>query len=99
MDCIIYSDRETDPEDEFLGWTSATYDAVVDLYDTGDWKFTSTDIPPEEAVRSDYTTGTRTLSRSSLSEDTDSAADWHTTPTGGKSFGEANTDEVYVHQE
>ncbi|OQY35368.1 MAG: hypothetical protein B6241_02440 [Spirochaetaceae bacterium 4572_59] len=96
QDGVIYSDREADPEDELLGWTSRTFDAAADLYEIGSWEFSSEDISPEEAVPSGYTTGTRTLSRSSSSEDTDSAADWHTTPTGGKTFGYENTNDIYI---
>lgn len=96
QDGVVYSDREADPEDEQLGWTSRTFDAAADLFEMGSWKFSSEEIPPEEAVRSEYTTATRTLSRSSSSEDTDSAADWHTAPTGGKTFGYENTNASYI---
>ena len=96
LDAVIYSDREPDPEDDLLGWTSRTFDAAADLFESGDWLFSSEDISPLEAVRSEYTTGTRSLCRSSSSFDSDSAADWHTVPTGGKTFGEINSDDVYV---
>ncbi len=96
LDCVIYSDRDPDPSDEKLGWTSATFDAVCDAYQRGMWKFSSEDISPSEAVSSDTTTGTRSLCRSSASEDTDRKDDWHTVPTGEKSFGGVNTDEVYT---
>ena len=96
LDGVIYSDREADPEDDRLGWTSRTFDAAADMYESGDWLFSSEEISPREAVRSDYTTATRSLCRSSSSEDSDRSADWHTVPTGGKSFGEMNSDEVYI---
>ncbi len=98
LDCIIYSDREPDPSDDKLGWTSATFDAVCDAYQRGYWNFSTPDVSPGEAVRSEETTGTRSLCRNSSSDDTDTCADWHTVPTGGKSFGEENTDEVYSSQ-
>jgi hypothetical protein len=96
MDCVIYSNREPDPDDDKLGWTRGTFDAVADLYQSGDWKFSDENISPREVVRSDYTTGTRSICRSSTSNDTDSSEDWHTVPTGGKSFGSVNSDKVYV---
>ena len=96
LDCVIYSDRESEPSDDKLGWTSATFDAVCDAYQRGLWDFSSEEISPSEAVRSEKTTGTRSLCRSSDSEDTDRNEDWHTVPTGEKSFGGVNTDEVYT---
>ncbi|MDC7241120.1 MAG: hypothetical protein PQJ50_12260, partial [Spirochaetales bacterium] len=96
MDGIVYSDRTSDPEDDYLGWTSRTFDAAADLYDEGGWRFSSRQIPPEEAVYSGYTTATRSLCRSSDSRDSNSSADWHTVPTSSKSFGLANTDEVFI---
>lgn len=96
QDGVVYSDRSSDLEDDYLGWTSRTFDAAADLFEGGDWRFSSELIPPEEAVASQYTTGTRSLCRNSNSTDSNSKNDWHTVPTGGKSFGTVNTDEVYV---
>ena len=96
MDCVIYSDREPDPEDDKLGWTTATYDAVADIYQSGGWVFSSEDISPLETVSSDGTTGTRSICRNSQSKDSNSKSDWHIVPTGEKSFGEINTDAVYT---
>jgi len=99
LDGVIYSNRAPDPEDALLGWTTRTFDAAADLYESGAWRFSDEDISPLEAIRSDYTTGTRSLCRSSASEDTDSSGDWHTVPTGGKTFGEINRDEVFIPPE
>ncbi|MDC7235484.1 MAG: Ig-like domain-containing protein [Spirochaetales bacterium] len=96
LDGVVYSERSSDLEDDRLGWTSRTFDAAADLYREGEWLFSSELIPPEEAIASHYTTGTRSLCRSSSSDDTNSQEDWHTVPTGEKSFGRANTDETYV---
>lgn len=96
QDGVIYSERSSDLEDDTLGWTSRTFDAAADLYEGGFWIFSSELIPPEEAIGSHYTTGTRSLCRSSNSVDSDRKEDWHTVPTGGKSFGRANSDETYV---
>lgn len=96
QDAVVYSERSSDPEDDYLGWTARTFDAAADLFEEGEWKFSSEMIPPEEAVSSHNTTGTRSLCRDSSSGDSDSNADWHTVPTGGKSFGYPNSDEIYI---
>lgn len=96
QDAVVYSERVSDLEDDRLGWTSRTFDAAADLFEGGDWLFSSELIPPEEAISSHYTTGTRSLCRSSDSTDSNRNDDWHTVPTGGKSFGSSNSDEIYV---
>lgn len=96
VDAAVYSDREPDPQDDYLGWTSRTFDAAADVYREGGWKFSSGAISPGEAIPSHHTTGTRSLCRNSNSEDSDSSSDWHTVPTGKKSFGGINTDEEHV---
>jgi hypothetical protein len=96
QDGVVYSERVSNLEDDRLGWTSRTFDAAADLFQGENWVFSSELIPPEEAIASHYTTGTRSLCRSSNSTDTDRKEDWHTVPTGGKSFGTANSDEIYV---
>ena len=95
-DAAVYSERDPDPEDDYLGWTSRTFDPAADVYREGGWDFSSEAISPAEAILSLYTTATRSLCRSSGSGDTDCAADWHTAPTSGKTFGEVNTDEEYI---
>ncbi len=96
LDGMVYSDREADPEDDYLGWTSRTFDPVGDLYREGGWKFSSEALDPSEAVYSGYTTATRSLCRDSASGDSDTNRDWHTVPTSEKSFGSINTDDVYA---
>lgn len=96
QDAVVYSERSSDLEDDYLGWTSRTFDAAADLFEGGDWEFSSELIPPEEAISSHYTTATRSLCRASDSTDTNSKNDWHTAPTSGKTFGSVNTDEIYI---
>jgi hypothetical protein len=52
-------------------------------------------LRPEDAVDPEDSTATRSMSRGSDGADTDTAADWHITPTSGYTFGGPNTDEVY----
>ena len=95
-DAAVYSERLPDPEDDYLGWTSTTFDPAADVFQEGGWNFSSEAISPAEAIPSHDTTATRSLCRDSRSTDTDGSTDWHTVPTGGKTFGEENTDEVYI---
>ncbi|QEN09493.1 hypothetical protein EXM22_16445 [Oceanispirochaeta crateris] len=96
LDGVVYSDRDPDPENDYLGWTSRTFDAAADLYESGAWEFSNESISPKEAIPSHYTTATRSLCRNSTSFDSNSNADWHTVPTSSKSFGGVNTDEEFV---
>ncbi len=98
MDGVVYSNRTSDPEDDRLGWTAATFDPAADIYEEEGWDFSSEMIPPEEAAYSGYFSATRSLCRSSDSRDSNSSADWHTVPNSSKSFGWVNTDEEYTPQ-
>lgn len=95
QDCLIYTNRQDDPNHDNLGWTSRVWNQIAGLPDQA-WEGLDDGPLPSEALWVDDSTGTRSLCRSSLSEDNNRASDWHTTPTGGSSFGEANTDESYV---
>jgi len=94
VDCMIYTNRELDAADEKFGWTSSIYKQLKTL-DEGVWQSQGEFITPADALWGDDSTGTRSLCRDSSSTDTDSASDWHTVPTGKKSFGSINNDEEY----
>ncbi len=96
QDGVVYSNRSGDPEDRYLGWTASVFDGVCQMNGAGQWLFSSDLVPPEEAVSSKYTTATRSLCRSHPPEDTNRAEDWHTVPTGKKSFGKANNNSIYA---
>lgn len=96
MDAVPYSDRVTADSEDYRGWTSTTFDMIEDLSFTEAWRGTEGFVKPEDAVSSSGTTGTRSICRNSLSEDTDSRDDWHIVPTGEKSFGEVNSDDFYI---
>lgn len=99
MDRIVYTNRTADPLDQYLGWTSTLWSQVEEMSlftpSQRGWVFQGEYLLPEEAVSSSYSTSTRTLCRSSLSEDSDSWNDWHTGITSGSSFGEVNSDDLY----
>lgn len=96
IDGVIYSNRTSDSDDRYRGFGSkATMQRADTLADLGGWLFEGELIAPEDAINSDATTSTRSLSRASSSADTDSAADWHTVPTRGATFGAPNSDAVH----
>lgn len=96
LDGVLYSNRTSDSDERYRGFGSkATMLRADRLAELGGWKFAGERIAPEDAVSSAATTSTRSLNRDSSNTDTDSAADWHTVPTRGASFGAVNSDEVH----
>ncbi len=92
MDAVVYSNRFSDSDEKYQGFGSTLMlEKVKYLVGEGAWG----SLKPEGAVRSTKTTATRSACRASVPKDTDSAADWHTVPTSGSTFGEVNSDEVY----
>ena len=96
IDGVIYSNRTSESDDRYRGFGSkATMQRADTLAELGGWQFAGELIAPEDAVDSDATTSTRSISRDSAATDTDSAADWHTVPTRGATFGAPNSDAVH----
>jgi hypothetical protein len=97
LDGVLYSTRTSESDEEYRGFGSAaTLARAEELVLSGGWVAAEESIRPEDGVNPEGTSGTRSLSRSSASTDTGSAADWHVTPLRGATFGEVNVDEVYV---
>lgn len=95
-DALLYSARTSESDTKYGGFgTQALYDQARDLAAAGAWSVEGS-VRPEDAARSEGATSTRTLCRSSDSQDTESAADWHVVPTKGSSLGTINTDSVYA---
>ena len=94
-DAVLYSNRINDPDDTYFGWTSTVFSAVQDIADEQGWTFSSLIPLPEETVYCENSTATRSICRNSSSQDCNSKEDWHVVPTGGRSFGYRNTDEIY----
>ncbi|HPE88412.1 MAG TPA: Ig-like domain-containing protein [Spirochaetia bacterium] len=96
LDAVAYSERYADSDTAYGGFgTAALRDRVAEIAAAGAWA--ASDPPrPEDCARSTGTTSTRSLCRSSASDDTDSGADWHVVPTRGSTIGAANSDEAYV---
>ncbi len=99
MDRVIYTNRAGKDKDKYEGWTSTLWPQIEELSAMEEarrgWYMEGAVITPEEGIPSGQTSSTRSLCRSSLSDDKDSRDDWHTVPTGNSSFGRPNTDEVY----
>ena len=96
LDGVLYSNRTSDSDSRYRGFGSkATMLRADRLAELGGWQFSGERIAPEDAISSAATTSTRSLNRDGSATDTDSAADWHTVPTRGSSFGAANSEEVH----
>ncbi len=97
IDAVVYSNRTSDSDSNYGGFGSRdVYERVLELEPSGQWKRNGAHIAPEDAVDPDPSTATRSMCRGSNAGDSDSRADWHITPTSGSTFGEVNSDEVYV---
>ena len=96
-DGVLYSNRTSASDSLYRGFGSAaTLDRAEELAGEEGWSAAQEGIRPEDAVNPDSSTATRSLCRSSDSRDSDCAADWHTVPTRGSTFGTMNSDERYV---
>ena len=97
LDALLYSARTSASDTKYGGFgTQALLDQARELVSEGAWKIVEAEVRPEDAARSEGTTSTRTICRSSDSGDTDCAADWHIVPTKGSTVGGPNSDAVYV---
>lgn len=97
LDALLYSTRLADPTDENRGFGTAEqlrlFDAVVRV---GGWVIGGEQATPSDGFNPEDSTATRSISRTSDGRDSDSAADWHITPTRGATPGAPNTDEQYA---
>lgn len=96
LDAVIYSNRSYEPEARYGSFgTKAAQVMIEEVVNDGGWVSSGDHVRPEDAVDPEDSTATRSISRSSASVDSDSAEDWHITPTSGATFGTVNTDDVY----
>jgi hypothetical protein len=97
VDGVLYSNRTSDSDEHYRGFGSRdVMERADELVAAGAWTAAGTEVAPEDAVNPDPSTSTRSLARASSGADSNSAADWHVTPTRGLTPGATNTDEVYV---
>lgn len=95
IDAVPYSNRVTADSEDYRGWTSTTINMIEELSFLDVWQNTEGFIRPEDAASSEGTTGTRSICRNSVSEDSNKREDWHIVPTGEKSFGLSNSNNIY----
>ncbi|MFW5688769.1 MAG: hypothetical protein ACOC1U_04275 [Spirochaetota bacterium] len=96
IDAVLYSNRTSASDEHYRGFGSRKVMERADaLFAAGAWRATGPLVAPEDAVNPEPSTATRSMARASSPEDTNTAADWHITPTRGLSAGFENTDEVY----
>ena len=97
MDAVLYTNRTSESDTNYRGFGSSKFMLQADeIAEAEGWTFDEDEIAPEDCVWSADSTATRSICRSSTSEDTDGKGDWHTVPTSKFSFGKENSDEIYV---
>jgi hypothetical protein len=100
LDGVLYSNRTSDSDEKYGGFgTLDAWERARELAADCGWLISGDRVRPEDAVSPEGSTGTRSICRGSGvadSTDTDTAADWHIVPTLGFTFGEENSDEIYV---
>jgi hypothetical protein len=97
LDGVLYSNRTSGSDERYGGFgTADSLERAQELVADGGWTISGEGVRPEDAVSPEGSTGTRSICRDSLSTDTDTAADWHIVPTRGFTFGEENSDELYI---
>lgn len=97
LDGILYSDRTSQSDERYRGFgTLDALERAEELAAEGGWMLAEDPVRPEDSVSPEGSTGTRSICRDSASTDSDTAADWHIVPTLGFTFGEENSDAVYL---
>lgn len=96
LDGILYTSKVFEEGMKYNGFgTSLMLNKVKELVSGGGWKIAGAEPYPSDGFDPSKATSTRTICRSSTSADTDTAGDWHIVPTGSRTPGGVNSDEVY----
>jgi hypothetical protein len=96
IDGLLYTSKKYEAGARYNGFgTSLMLNKAVELVSGGGWLTQGSEPFPEDGFNPTGATSTRSICRDSLSTDTNSAADWHIVPTGKRSPGAINSDEVY----
>jgi hypothetical protein len=96
IDGLLYTSRTYEPGAKYNGFgTSLMLNKAAELVSGGGWSIEGEEPFPQDSFNPTGATSTRTICRDSQSTDTDSAADWHIVPTGKRTPGAVNSDEVY----
>ena len=104
IDAVLYSIKQDKQKDPYYGFgASKAYHWAQQLLDTTEWKkdtnsgeeINNTIATPSLAINPKKSTSTRSISRNTQLNDTNTKKDWHITPTRGATFGKQNTNEEY----
>lgn len=94
IDALPYSDRSNDSDTDYGGFgTSQVFQEVQELNQYHLWE--ADPIRPEDSVRSDYTTSTRSINRREGESPVFNPRQWYTVPTSSLSFSQKNCIEQY----
>ena len=97
IDGVLYSNRTSTSDENYRGFGSTAVMNNADrLFELGGWTASAELIAPEDAINPEDSTATRSMCREVIFVDTNSKEDWHIVPTSTASFGEINSDEIYV---
>ena len=97
LDAVVYSDKADNATQKYRGFSNRTvYAWITEIEAASQWQFASDILMPSDAIYPVDSTSTRSISRNSQAHDTNTAQDWHITPTRGATFGNQNTDDVYT---
>ena len=96
MDAVLYSNRSFDPDAAHGSFgTAYTWKVMQEIFEAGGWVAENDTIQPEDCLRTEDSTSTRSINRDRVFSDSNSPADWHIVPTGGSSFGNPNSEDIY----
>jgi hypothetical protein len=96
IDGLLYTSRIYEAGAKYNGFgTSLMLNKVMELVSGGGWRIAADEPFPQDGFNPTGATSTRTICRDSQSTDTDSAADWHIVPSGKRTPGAVNSDEVF----
>jgi len=97
IDALLYTTKRYDPNDEKRGFGLASQlEIFEEVVAAGGWIPEGEFVIPEDGVDPEDSTATRSICRDPGGTDTDTAADWHITPTSGATPGYENTTDRYV---
>lgn len=96
VDAVLYSNRSYEEDQDYGSFgTSYTQRVMYALAGSGAWEYSGEQIIPEDCLRSEDSTSTRSICRDLEFNDTDGKSDWHIVPTSSSSFGYENCQDVY----
>lgn len=97
LDGVLYSNRTSASDEKYRGFGSTVMMNKADrLFELGGWNAQEDLIAPEDAINPEDSTATRSLNREAVFNDSNNSTDWHIVPTSTASFGEINSDLIYI---